>query len=249
MASDDAIASFAQDGVAVIRSIVQPDFFGPELEKLFSSPSESKQPGEEFFGLLDHDVIRKIGLDTPVPGHAADFLDLFRIRLFNSRISSLETERVSTWRQDEPYSLVASPSITAWVVIDNIAKGDSPEFWAGSHLGSWYVSEELHGSGQIDEAQPSTVLPDISEDESAYDIRRWSLEPGDVLFVSSLTVYSLPASFVEHRCIGLNYIDTKAKVSDKSWPTLPDASGLPSQSEAENPLESSLFPVAWPQEK
>ncbi len=247
MASDDAISSFAQDGVAIIRSIVRPDQLSALSEDIAKVRVEGITGEDSFCNWPSLDSFRDVALASSVPEHAADFLDSFQIRLHYDRIVGGSNDQRQRWVQDQPFAAVDSRSITAWVVVDNIAKGDSSEFWAGSHLGSWYVHEGAIDVDQMPEGQTVLPMPDLVADESSYDIRRWSLEPGDVLYTSSLTVHSIPESFAQHRAVALNYVDAKAILVDRPWSTVPDHSELLKSTEPGSPLDDERFPIAWPQ--
>ncbi len=248
MASDDAIASFAQDGVAIIRSIVPPDQLAKLGDDISSVRSEAEAGQDCFLNWSSLASFRDVALLTSVPEHAADFLDSFRIRLHHDRVVGFRPDQPTQWCQDQPFTSIDSGSITAWVVVDNIAKGDSPEFWAGSHLGAWYLQEGTIDTELVPEGQNVITMPDIAEDESSYDTRRWSLEPGDVLFASSLTVHAIPASFAQHKAVAFNYVDAKAVVVDRPWPTIPDRTLFSKEPEVNAPLDDELFPMAWPQD-
>lgn len=251
VASDDAIASFAQDGVAIIRSAVRPEqlaALATDIASTHAAGEVTAEAGLDHFGQWRSvDSFRSVALESTVPEHAAGFLDSARIRLHHDRILRSPTDPQRRWGQDQPCATVDSASITAWVIVDNIPKDDSPEFWAGSHLGAWYVSADTVDVESVPQDQTVLPVPDELGEESSYDTRRWALEPGDVIFASSLTVYSIPASFTDYQAIAFNYVDVNAVFVDRPWPTKPPLSAFAVEPVAGEPLDDDQFPVAWPE--
>ena len=139
--------------------------------------------------------------------------------------------------------------ITAWLPVDPVPKKGSPEFWAGSHLGPWRVpAEVVEREASTFPPGAVTELPDIDADRSQYDIRRWALEPGDVLFFDFGTVHSVPGSSTDgrRRVLSLRYLSIDARHAHRPWSTWPEFAGLERELADGAEFDHPDFPLAWP---
>ena len=264
MVDDAAVEAFARDGVVVVRGALtldEVDLLGTGVEKVLASPSDraitasaDDDPGcfvEDFCRWQDVEEIASIALDSALPEAAATLMDSLSARFYHDHVLVKEpgTTQRTPWHQDQPYYNVTGRGISAWVPIDEIPKGGSPEFWAGSHLGPWrmprsFLDEQARWFPEGSLAE----IPDIDGDRSAYDIRQWRLSPGDALFFSFQSVHSAPGFPFEHRrrVVSFRYLSSDARHAVRPWPTSPDFPGLADELEDGAPMDHPLFPLAWP---
>ena len=116
-------------------------------------------------------------------------------RLYHDHVLVKEpgTTQTTPWHQDQPYYNVSGRGISAWIPVDPVPKDGSPEFWAGSHLGPWRLPRSfMEKEAKWFPEGTLAEIPDIDADRSRYDIRRWEMWPGDVIFFDFLTVHSAP---------------------------------------------------------
>lgn len=264
MVDDSAIEAFARDGVVAVRGVIKP----PELEllaegvsRVVACPSEranvasrDNDPGrffEDFLRWPETPEFEQVALRSQLPELAASLLDSPSVRFYHDHVLIKEagTGQHTPWHQDQPYYNVEGRGISAWVPLDAIPRAGSPEFWAGSHRGPWRMPRTFLDKEAKWFPEGSLVeIPDIEADRSAYDIRQWALDPGDVVFFNFLTVHSAPGFPFEHgrRVVSFRYIDSEARHVVRPWATSPDFPGLADELGEGDLFDHPLFPVAWP---
>ena len=264
MVDDAAIEAFARDGVVVVRGILSTEeiaLLAAGVEQVLSEPSDraivassADDPGrfiEDFVRWQDVPQIEQVALRSAIPEAAATLMDTMSARLYHDHVLVKEagTTQRTPWHQDLPYYNVDGRGISAWVPIDPIPKGGSPEFWAGSHLGPMRLPRSFleHEAKWFPEGS-LVEIPDIEADRSAYDIRQWRLSPGDAVFFSFQTVHSAPGFPFEHRrrVVSFRYLSPEARHAVRQWKTSPDFPGLGDDLDDGAPFDHPLFPVAWP---
>lgn len=264
MVDDVAVEAFARDGVVVVRGIVtsaEVEALAVGIDKVLAEPSERSNvmsspddPGcfvEDFCRWQDVPEIGRVALESALPEAAAALMDSMRARFYHDHVLVKEagTTQRTPWHQDQPYYNVAGRGVSAWVPIDEVPKGGSPEFWAGSHLGPWRLPRTfLDERAKWFPEGSLAEIPDIEADRSAYDIRQWQLSPGDALFFSFESVHSAPGFPFEQRrrVVSLRYLSGEARHAVRPWPTSPDFPGLADELEDGAPFDHPLFPQAWP---
>jgi ectoine hydroxylase-related dioxygenase (phytanoyl-CoA dioxygenase family) len=264
MIDDAAIESFARDGVVVVRGVLNPgqvELLEKGLQHVVDYPSSrailasaEDDPGqffEDFLRWTDTPEIEKIALKSKLPELAAALMDSNRARFYHDHVLVKEagTCQRTPWHQDQPYYNVDGTGISAWVPLDEIPRGGSPEFWAGSHRGPWrmprtFLDEQAKWFPEGSLAE----IPDIDGDPGAYDIRQWQLGPGDAIFFNFLTVHGAPGFPFDHqrRVVSFRYLGGDARHAVRPWPTSPDFPELTDELEDGAPFDHPNFPLAWP---
>ena len=264
MVDDAAVEAFARDGVVVVRGILSSSVIKTltvGVDRAMAEPSsrvieasDEADPGcftEDFCRWTDTPEIEEVALRSVVPEAAATLMDSRSARLHHDHLLVKEpgTMQRTPWHQDQPYYNVDGRGISAWIPVDPVPKGGSPEFWAGSHLGPWrlprsFLDEQARWfpEGSLSE------MPDIEADRSLYDIRQWHLSPGDVVFFSFLSVHSAPGFPFDHkrRVVSLRFLSAEARHAIRPWKTSPDFPGLADELEDGAEFDHPNFPVAWP---
>ncbi len=264
MIDDDAVEAYARDGVVVVRGVLSTDDIerlSSGVDRALASPgdravhaSSIDDPGcfvEDFCRWSDISEIEDVALRSGIPEVAATLMDSMSARFYHDHILVKEsgTTQRTPWHQDQPYYNVDGRGISAWVAIDPVPRGGSPEFWAGSHLGPWRLPRTfLDRQAKWFPEGTLSEMPDIEADRSAYDIRQWRLSPGDVVFFSFLSVHSAPGFLYEHRrrVVSFRYLSGEARHAVRPWPTSPDFPGLADELADGAPFDHPLFPKAWP---
>ena len=264
MISDDAVSAFARDGVVVVRGLLAPN----ELELITvgigkvmadqgssstttGSPDEPGYVAEDLARWAEVDELGKIALRSGVAKTAAELMDSPTARFYHeqSLLKEAGGNETSVWRQDQPFFNVHGRGITAWISVDPVPKKGSPEFWAGSHLGPWRLPADMVEQNSPFFPDGTLVeLPDIDADRSQYDIRRWALDPGDVLFFDFAVVHSAPGYVEEgrRRVLSLRYLSNEARHAQRPWPTTPEFPGLQRELPEGAEFDHPYFPLAWP---
>lgn len=216
--------------------------------------SDSDDPGaffEDFCRWGEIDEIGKVALRSGVPRVAAELMDSATARFYHDHILVKEpqTEAITPWHQDQPYYNVHGRGISAWIPVDPVPKKGSPEFWAGSHLGPWRLPRSfLDQEARWFPEGTLAEIPDIDADRSHYDIRRWALEPGDVIFFDFATMHSAPGFPFKHRrrVLTLRYLSADARHAHRPWKTSPEFPGLQKELAEGAEFDHAYFPLAWP---
>lgn len=264
MVTAETVAAFARDGVVVIRGLITTDELGQitvGIDKALARPSPARivasgpdDPGlfvEDFCRWGEIDEIGRVALRSAAAQTAADLMVTPAVRLFHDHILVKEpgTHQRTPWHQDQPYYNVTGQGVSAWISIDPIPEEGALEFWAGSHLGPWrlprtFLEQEAKWfpEGTLDE------IPAIEDDRSAYDIRRWATEPGDVIFFDFLTLHSAPGFPFDsrRRALSLRYLSAEARHAHRPWKTSPEFPGLKRELPEGAEFDHPYFPQAWP---
>ena len=264
MISDDAVSAFARDGVVVARGLITPselELIAVGIGKVMADHSSASvtagQPDEPGYAVTDVcrwaeiDELGKVALRSGVAKTAAELMDSPTARFFHeqSLVKEAGGDETSVWRQDQPHFNVHGRGVTAWIPVDPVPKKGSPEFWAGSHLGPWRLpAETVEQHAKFFPDGTLTGIPDIDADRSQYDIRRWALDPGDVLFFDFAIVHAAPGFSTEgrRRVLSLRYLSADARHAQRPWPTAPEFPGLDRELAEGDEFDHPYFPLAWP---
>jgi ectoine hydroxylase-related dioxygenase (phytanoyl-CoA dioxygenase family) len=264
MVSDDVVSAYARDGVVVVRGLMtsaELELIAAGIGKVLSNLSSAsvvvsrpEDPGlfvEDFCRWGEIDEIGKVALRSGVAKTAAQLMDSPTARFYHDHILVKEpgTEQPTPWHQDQPYYNVHGRGISAWIPVDRVAKPGSPEFWAGSHLGPWRLPRSfLDREARWFPEGTLAEVPDIDADRSLYDVRRWELEPGDVVFFDFATVHSAPGFLFEtrRRVLTLRYLSADARHAHRPWKTSPEFPGLARELPEGAEFDHPYFPLAWP---
>lgn len=206
--SERDIQRFRQDGVVVLRGV-----FAPWVETLrrgveinMTSPGPFVRDyhddgGGRFFGDFCNwsriAEYRAFIFDSPAADIAGRLMSATQVRLFHEHVLVKEpsTGIPTPWHHDQPYYCVDGvQNCSLWLPLDPVPDGTAMEFIAGSHRwGRWFRPERFDKTPLYDE-DPNEPLPDIENHRDDYDIRRWAMEPGDVVAFHFLTLHGAPAN-------------------------------------------------------
>jgi ectoine hydroxylase-related dioxygenase (phytanoyl-CoA dioxygenase family) len=261
---DGLAAAFARDGVVCVRATLDPDEVATAaraIETVLASPgplaqvaSRADDPGvftEDFCRWREIPEIGQLALHSRVPQIAAALLASVPIRFYHDHVlvKASRTEQRTPWHQDQPYYNVDGRGVSAWIPVDPVPADGCLELVAGSHRGPWlmprtFLSREARWFPEGSLAE----LPDIDADRSAFDIRRFDLEPGDAIFFDFLTVHGAPGFRygTPRRVLSLRYLSADARHAPRPWRTSPPFPDLDRELPAGAALDHPLFPVAWP---
>ena len=203
-----AAAAFARDGVACVRSVLDPAevaVAAAAIDAVLASPgplaqvaSDPGDPGaftEDFCRWREVPGIERLARHSQVPAVAAALMGTSRVRFYHDHVLVKEgrTRQRTPWHQDQPYYNVDGRGVSAWIPVDPVPEDGCLELVAGSHRGPWlmprtFLLEEARWFPEGSLAE----LPDIDAGRGAFDIRRFGLAPGDAVFFDFLTVHGAP---------------------------------------------------------
>jgi ectoine hydroxylase-related dioxygenase (phytanoyl-CoA dioxygenase family) len=264
LADEEAVAAFARDGVACVRQVLSADevaVAAAAVDAVLARPgpltqvaSGADDPGvfvEDFCRWRDIPQIERLARNSRVPAVAAALLATPLLRFFHDHVLVKEaaTAQRTPWHQDQPYYNVDGHGVSAWIALDPVPEGGSLELVAGSHRGPWlmprtFLAKEARWFPEGSLAE----LPDIDADPAAFDVRRFTLQPGDAIFFDFLTVHGAPGFpyRTRRRVLSLRYLATDARHAPRPWRTSPPFDGLADELPAGAVLDHPLFPVTWP---
>jgi ectoine hydroxylase-related dioxygenase (phytanoyl-CoA dioxygenase family) len=264
LADEGMAAALARDGVVCVRSVLDPAevaVAAAAIDAVLASPgplaqvaSSRDDPGaftEDFCRWQQIPGIERLARHSRVPETAAALMRTPRARFYHDHVLVKEggTRQPTPWHQDQPYYNVDGRGVSAWIPVDPVPEDGCLELVAGTHLGPWLMPRTfLHKEARWFPEGSLAELPDIEAGRGAFDIRRFSLKPGDAIFFDFLTVHAAPGfpHPGRRRVLSLRYLSAGARHAPRAWRTSPPFDGLAEQLPAGAPMDHPLFPVVWP---
>jgi ectoine hydroxylase-related dioxygenase (phytanoyl-CoA dioxygenase family) len=264
MPGEQVAADFARDGVVCVRSVLDPAevaVAAAAIDAVLARPgplaqvaSSRDDPGaftEDFCRWREVPGIERLARHSRLPALAAALMATSRVRFYHDHVLVKEggTRQRTPWHQDQPYYNVDGPGVSAWIPVDPVPEDGCLELVAGSHRGPWLMPRTfLRGEARWFPEGSLAELPDIDADRSAFDIRRFSLAPGDGIFFDFLSVHGAPGfpHPGRRRVLSLRYLSAEARHAPRAWRTSPPFDGLAGQLPPGVPMDHPLFPVVWP---
>ena len=129
----------------------------------------------------------------------ADLVNSNRTRLIFDQmfVKEVGTKTRTGWHTDQPYWPIIGPVITTWIALDYVDEENGTlEFIPGSHR--WGKKYHPFSTDQLgafvkylkpDDLQYDE-MPDFEADRDKYEIKSWSLDPGDILAFDGFIVHS-----------------------------------------------------------
>jgi ectoine hydroxylase-related dioxygenase (phytanoyl-CoA dioxygenase family) len=256
--------AFSRDGVVCARSVLDPTevaVAAAAIDAVLASPGPLAQvasgpgdPGaftEDFCRWREVPGIEQLARHSRVAAVAAALMGTPRVRFYHDHVLVKEggTRQPTPWHQDQPYYNVDGRGVSAWIPVDPVPEDGCLELLAGSHNGPWLMPRTfLRREARWFPEGSLAELPDIDADRSGFDIRRFSLAPGDAIFFDFLTVHGAPGfpHPGRRRVLSLRYLSADARHAPRPWRTSPPFDGLAEQLPAGAPMDHPLFPVVWP---
>jgi ectoine hydroxylase-related dioxygenase (phytanoyl-CoA dioxygenase family) len=263
--TDTDVAAYERDGVvclrgafdavwvgilceAVERDLLEP---GPHATNFAEGSTAGKFFGDMFMWRRDNDF-RLAALASPAGEIAAAMMRSENVDFFYDQLFVKEpgTAHPTPWHQDQPYWPVSGQQITSvWIALDDIdLSNGAVEFIAGSHRwGVNYRPTPFHKGHQAKfTSSDLTEIPDIDAERSKYDIRSWTMEPGDCLVFHAMIVHGAPGNDTpgaRRRGLSLRYTGDDARYDPRpgtfQFPYKPDLT-------PGAPMTCDLFPRVWP---
>jgi ectoine hydroxylase-related dioxygenase (phytanoyl-CoA dioxygenase family) len=260
----DLAAEFARDGVVCVRSALDPAEVAVaaraidavlarpgRLAQVASGPDDPGLFTEDFCRWREIPEIERLARHSRLPAIAAALMATPEVRFYHDHVLVKEgrTRQRTPWHQDQPYYNVNGRGVSAWIPVDPVPEAGCLELIAGTHRGPWLLPRTFlsHEARWFPEGSLAE-LPDIEADRSAYDIRRYDLQPGDAIFFDFLAVHGAPGFPFDsrRRVLSLRYLSAEARHAPRRWATSPLFPGLDSELADGAVLDHPLFPVVWP---
>jgi ectoine hydroxylase-related dioxygenase (phytanoyl-CoA dioxygenase family) len=174
------------------------------------------------------------------------------VRIFHEHVLVKEpgTNKITPWHHDQPYYCVDGRQVCSlWIPLDPVDIETCPQFIAGSQdWGRWFMPRKFSGiEYDHDDAQLES-MPDIDANRERYDIRSWSLKPGDAIAFHFLTVHGAPPNLSNQRRRGFaaRWLGADTSYARRAGETSPPFPGLDDRLRPGDPLDSVEFPLVFP---
>ncbi|MEM7222446.1 MAG: phytanoyl-CoA dioxygenase family protein [Pseudomonadota bacterium] len=257
-----AIDDFDRDGVVLLRGL-----FGDWVEPLragvaanMAAPGADARiypnadGGARFFG--DYCNWQRIPeykafvFDSPAAEIAARLMGSKTARLFHEHVLVKEpgAETATPWHHDQPYYCVdGRQSCSLWLALDPVPRETCVEYVAGSHRWGKRFRPERFDRSALNEDDGLEPVPDIVANRGDYDIRGYTLEPGDAIAFSFLTLHGAPpnrSTRQARRAFSSRWVGDDARFARRQGTTSP-----PFREVDLNPgatLDHPAFPLIFP---
>src|SRR5260370_22738130 len=264
LADEGAAAAFARDGVVCVRSVLSPAevaVAAAAIDAVLASPgplaqvaSRPDDPGaftEDFCRWREVPGMERLARHSRVPAVAAAVMGTSQVRFYHDHVLVKEgsTSQRTPWHQDQPYYNVDGHGVSAWIPVDPVPEDGCLELVAGSHRGPWLMPRTfLRREARWFPGGSLAELPDIDADRSVFDIRRFSLVPGDAIFFDFLTVHGAPGFSHPGRRRGLwpRDLSTDPRAGPRAWAPSPPLPTLGADDPAGAPTDHPRVPGARP---
>jgi ectoine hydroxylase-related dioxygenase (phytanoyl-CoA dioxygenase family) len=263
--NQDQIKCFQHDGVLLLKGV-----FSDWIETLRRGvDSNMKNPGPfgrdyleqgqggRFFGDYCNwnriDEYRDFMFNSPAPAIAADLMQSKSVRIFHEHVLVKEpgTDKVTPWHHDQPYYCVDGRQVCSmWIPLDPVGVETCPEFIAGSHdWGRWFLPRKFSGIDYQHDDDRLESMPDIDRHRDEYDIRHWSLQPGDAIAFHFLTIHGAPSnlsSTQRRRGFAARWLGDDAVYAKRAGEISPPFPGLEQRLQPGAALTTEEFPLVYP---
>jgi hypothetical protein len=157
-------------------------------------------------------------------------------RFFHEHVLVKEpgTEERTPWHHDQPYyGIDGSKSCSLWIPLDAVPEGAGVEFVAGSHRwGRLFLPRMFSGDDYIRADDDHEPIPNFDKDRADYDIRTWSMEPGDAIAF-------------RRRAFAARWVGDDATYAVRAGRTSPPFPELVGRLAHGDPLDVPEFPLVW----
>jgi len=262
--SAQLVEDFRRDGVVLLRGV-----FGDWIERLrqgvdvnMENPGpwgreylDEAQSGRFFGDYCNWNRIeeyRQFMFESPAAEIAADLMQSDSVRIFHEHVLVKEpgTDKITPWHHDQPYYCVDGRQVCSmWIPLDPVGVETCPEFIAGSHdWGRWFLPRKFSGVDYDHDDAKLESMPDIDNHRDEYDIRIWSLQPGDAIAFHFLTVHGAPSNLsAQHRRRGFaaRWLGDDAVYARRAGETSPPFPGLDERLKPGDPMNTEEFPLVY----
>jgi len=157
--------------------------------------------------------------------------------------------RRTPWHQDTPYLPIAGRHVAvAWMSFQPVREAEALEFCLGSHLGPVFNGSKFTLGDDTDpffQTGDLPRLPDIEADRSAWRIKGWATEPGDVVIFHPSVLHGggTPAPGGLRQTLSLRFFGEDAVYARRPGPTpAPRIPGLDERLADGDPFRDPAFP-------
>ena len=264
--SDDDIERFRRDGAVVLRQVFSPHWLdrlaqGIERNLALPGPMAIHYTGEDapgrFFG--DYCNWKRIPqyryfiTRSPAAAMAARLMGSNLAQFFHEHVLVKEpgTEEPTPWHHDLPYYCVdGDDTVSFWTPLDPVPEHVCPNFVAGSHRwGKLFYPRMFRDGENYDyDGAGYEPVPDIDGEPDDYDVRSWSLEPGDTLAFNYKTLHNAPPNPGPGRRRGFahRWLGDDVRFCERPGKSSPPFPEMGVDLKPGDRMREDWFPVIWP---
>lgn len=241
---------FDETWLAMLRDAVQTNLAEPGPYARHYTPEGSTG---YFFGDYCNwqriDGYRAFAFESPAAAIAGELMRATKVNFFHEHtlVKEPNTSERTPWHHDQPYWVVdGTQACSLWIPLDPVAREMGVEFVAGSHRdGGWYAPKSF--STQEDHPGNEGVpVPDIDARRDDYDLRSFSVEPGDCIAFHARTLHGAPgngSSSARRRAVAMRFTGDDARFTRRDGYMSPPFEEVTLPIGA--PMDSEHFPVVW----
>lgn len=266
---ESTIETYRRDGVVVLRGVVSADeiaMLRAGIDAVVADPSRRAKvasadddPGfflEDFCTWRQRAEFTEFVKSTALAEIAATLMGSERVTMYHDHVLVKEprTRQRTPWHQDQPYyDVEGHQNVSFWIPVDTVPLESSLELVAGTHRGPWFMPRTFldHEAKWFPEGSLAE-LPDVDARRDEFDVRSWSLDPGDAVAFHMLTVHGAPgvSGAGRRRVFSLRVLGDDMTYAPRDWVCSPDFSTvIPSDDDprlAGEALSGDWFPQLWP---
>jgi ectoine hydroxylase-related dioxygenase (phytanoyl-CoA dioxygenase family) len=263
---DSQVDEFQHDGVVLLKGVFSDwiELLREGVDVNMNAPGPwgreylDKDQAGRFFGDYCNwnriEQYRRFMFYYPAGAIAADLMQSDSVRIFHEHVLVKEpgTDKITPWHHDQPYYCVDGRQVCSmWIPLDPVGIETCPEFVAGSHdWGRWFLPRKFSGVDYDHADATLESVPDIDNNRGDYDIRSWSLEPGDAIAFHFLTIHGAPSNLSAiHRRRGFaaRWLGDDTVYASRSGETSPPFPGLEQRLNPGDALTAEEFPLVFTQ--
>lgn len=263
-ASMQDVDAYQRDGVVFLKGVFT-DWVAPlqdGLERNLAEPeayafpcdsTEQGEPGRFFDSYCNWERIPEYAdyvLNSVAASMAGQFMCSNTAQLFHEHAFVKEpgTQHATPWHHDLPYYCVAgNQTVSIYVSLDDVPQEIALRFVVGSHLWNtlFHPRHFINGAHFAHQDPELERLPDIDARQQEYDIRSWSMEPGDAILFSFRTLHGTSGSLVEkrRRAFSTRWLGDDVAFCERAGETSPPYPDIGLKSGER--MREDWFPVLW----
>lgn len=259
--SDAAKKAFAEDGLAVVRGLLDQYWLGVLAEAAEEIRQTVKAGGVGFVAgetvvsenaWTFNDKLKRFAFESGVAQAAAEAMGSHEARLFETLTIYKEVgcDQGTAWHQDFPqHGMTGTQACSVWLSLEPVDKSIGGLRAArGSQRGPWYTPMTMPPGRENERVElDAGPVPDVDGDPERFPVVSYATRPGDIILLHPAVLHSTRAnpSRARRRSFSIRFYgdDIRRKASPNEWHTwlkeLPIKDG--------DPMVADCFPRVWPQ--
>ena len=190
---------YSKNGVVVIKNVLNSYWLEVLRKAVELQLKEKKRYFDNRIMRMQSGGFKDFCLNSGIGRIVADLVNSKTTSLVFDQmfVKEVGTKTRTGWHTDQPYWPISGPVITTWIALDHVDdENGALEFIPGSH--HWgkkyhpFITDQLGAFVKYlkPEDPQYDEMPDFEADRDKYEIKSWSLEPGDMLAFDGFIVHS-----------------------------------------------------------